>query len=83
MTIRRAAFPLRTLDPRLPHGLTLGSRAGYVGSMGATLYAALVMHSYIMSLICCAVQACLVTPLRHPVPVLHCLCQTSHGHVRL
>ena len=30
--------------------------AGYVGSMGATLYAALVMHSYIMSLICCAVQ---------------------------
>ena len=25
--------------------------------MGATLYAALVMHSYIMSLLCCAAQA--------------------------
>lgn len=30
---------------------------GYVGSMGATLYAALVMHSYVMSLVCCAAQA--------------------------
>ncbi len=39
--------------------------AGYVGSMGSTLYAALVMHSYIMSLICCCIQvrwlACLGT----------------------
>ena len=32
--------------------------------MGATLYAALVMHSYIMSLICCAVQARLLLPDR-------------------
>lgn len=31
--------------------------AGNLGSMAGTLYAALVMHSYIMSLICCAVQA--------------------------
>ncbi len=30
--------------------------AGYLGSMGATLYAALGMHSYIFSLICCAAQ---------------------------
>jgi len=29
---------------------------GYLGSMGATLYAALVMHSYIMSLMCCGIQ---------------------------
>ena len=42
-----------------------GTCAGYVGSMGATLYAALVMHSYIMSLICCAVQARLL---------MRCLC---------
>lgn len=32
-------------------------RAGYLGSMAGTLYAALVMHSYVMSLICCAAQA--------------------------
>ena len=54
----------RTNDPRVPHALAPGSRAGYVGSMGATLYAALVMHSYIMSLICCAVQARLMVPVR-------------------
>ena len=29
--------------------------------MGATLYAALVMHSYVMSLICCAIQARSIT----------------------
>lgn len=29
---------------------------GYIGSMGATLYAALIMHSYIMSLACCGIQ---------------------------
>ncbi len=50
--------------PRLTHEPALGFYAGYVGSMGATLYAALVMHSYIMSLICCAVQARLVTLVR-------------------
>ena len=31
-------------------------RAAYLGSMGGTLYAALAMHSYVMSLICCAAQ---------------------------
>ncbi|KAK9835954.1 hypothetical protein WJX81_001131 [Elliptochloris bilobata] len=29
---------------------------GYLGSMAGTLYAALVMHSYVMSLVCCAAQ---------------------------
>ena len=30
--------------------------AGYLGSMGGTLYAALALHSYILSLVCCAAQ---------------------------
>lgn len=30
--------------------------AGYLGSIGATLYASVVLHSYILSLLCCAVQ---------------------------
>lgn len=30
--------------------------AGYIGSMVGTLYAALAMHSYILSLVCCALQ---------------------------
>ena len=54
---------LMTHDAHLTPILALAFCAGYVGSMGATLYAALVMHSYIMSLICCAVQVRLVTPL--------------------
>jgi len=29
---------------------------GYLGSIGATLYASVVLHSYILSLLCCAVQ---------------------------
>ncbi|KAK9820584.1 hypothetical protein WJX72_011930 [[Myrmecia] bisecta] len=29
---------------------------GYIGSMAGTLYAALVMHSYVMSVACCAAQ---------------------------
>lgn len=31
--------------------------AAYVGSMGGTLYAAMAMHSYVLSIICCAAQA--------------------------
>lgn len=30
--------------------------AAYFGSMGGTLYASLVMHSYILSLVCCSAQ---------------------------
>lgn len=40
--------------------------AGYLGSMAGTLYAALVMHSYIMSLVCCAAQVCPPTSLPQP-----------------
>lgn len=29
---------------------------GYVGSVFVTLYAALIMHSYLFSLVCCALQ---------------------------
>lgn len=43
--------------------LTPVLHAGYLGSMAGTLYAALVMHSYVMSLICCAAQA------RHSPPL--------------
>ena len=32
------------------------SNAAYLGSMGGTLYAALGMHSYVLSLVCCAAQ---------------------------
>ena len=31
--------------------------AGYAASLGATLYAAVGMHSYLLSLVCCSVQA--------------------------
>ena len=36
----------------------------YMGSMGGTLYAAMYMHSYIMSLLFCGIQVslCLVLP---------------------
>jgi Got1/Sft2-like family len=30
--------------------------AGYVGSLLATLYASLFMHSYVLSLLCCVAQ---------------------------
>lgn len=30
--------------------------AGYIGSIAATLYTALIMHSYVFSLVCCALQ---------------------------
>ncbi len=32
------------------------SCAGYIGSMAGTLYAALALHSYILSLVCCCLQ---------------------------
>lgn len=40
--------------------------AGYLGSMAGTLYAALVMHSYIMSLVCCAAQVWPPTSFTRP-----------------
>ena len=53
-------------------GAQAGSCAGYLGSMGGTLYAALALHSYILSLVCCAAQvaflprACIFAFLKHP-----------------
>jgi hypothetical protein len=32
------------------------SSAGYLGSMGGTLYAAMGMHSYILTIVCCGAQ---------------------------
>ncbi len=32
--------------------------AGYLGSMGGTLYAAMGMHSYILTIVCCGAQVC-------------------------
>ncbi len=29
---------------------------GYLGSMGGTLYAAMGMHSYILTIVCCGAQ---------------------------
>lgn len=52
-------FALKGFKAQLSHMLDkdrLLFSMGYVGSMGATLYAALVMHSYVMSLVCCAAQ---------------------------
>lgn len=37
------------------------SSAGYVGSIGGTLYASTVMHSYILSLVMCAIQVITTT----------------------
>ena len=45
-----------------------------MGSMGATLYAALVMHSYVMSLVCCAAQ---VSVWLSAVCVLDCAALTT------
>lgn len=38
--------------------LTVSLVPGYLTTMFGTLYAALVMHSYVMSLVCCTLQVC-------------------------
>jgi hypothetical protein len=36
--------------------------AAYIGSVVATLYAAVIMHSYLLSLLCSGLQASRMTP---------------------
>ena len=54
------------LHGEVPNVCWVCTAAGYLGSMAGTLYAALVMHSYIMSLVCCAAQVCPPTSLPQP-----------------
>lgn len=48
--------------------LVARARAGYIGSVLATLYAALFMRSYILSLLCSGLQVG-----KPPRPVAHCM----------
>lgn len=41
---------------RVPSALPRQIAAGYVGSIVLTLYAALIMHSYVLSLVCSVLQ---------------------------
>ena len=36
--------------------VTIMHDTGYLGSMGGTLYAAMGMHSYILTIVCCGAQ---------------------------
>lgn len=59
--------------------LTALSAAGYLTTMFGTLYAALVMHSYIMSVVCCILQVRLVHHLSIHCCVCHCHVDQSHN----
>jgi hypothetical protein len=45
--------------------------AGYIGTMLLTLYSALIMHSYIMSIVCCGLQ------VRDRTLLSHHMCMTA------
>lgn len=59
LLIMSAFVSLKGWRGQLQHMLTrerLPFTIAYVGSMGGTLYAAMAMHSYVLSIICCAAQ---------------------------